>query len=147
MGHFRDGCIVSGIGIVAAAGVTAGGGGGGGGGGGALSCSVTFSGGAGTTNVSGASGYAPGIVQTSESGGTPPYTVTTLGFEDDPSGKLSLVDIGNVVIAYSGFSVNEIESGGIRYSITDSLGATATARFPTPGPLGATRNLSIKRTS
>jgi hypothetical protein len=112
---------------------------------GPLACSVAYNGagGSGTTTVTGASGTAPGIVQTTESGGTPPYTITLFALQNEPSGKLSMYDggTGATNIAYTGFVVNEIESAYIRYSIRDSLGATATSRFP-----DAT-NFSIKRTS
>ena len=116
---------------------------GGGGTSGPLSCTVAFSGGAGTTAVSGASGFVSGLVQTTDSGGTPPYAVQVFAFENEPSGKLALVDgpSGSTNITYTGFVLNEIESGAVRYTIKDSAGGTATARYPASG------TLSIMRTS
>ena len=116
---------------------------GGGGTSGPLSCGVAFSGGAGTTTVSGASGYVPGLVQTSESGGTPPYVIQVFAFEDEPSGKLAMVDgpTGSTNITYAGFVLNEVQSGAVRYTIKDNAGRTATARYPASG------TFSIMRTS
>lgn len=112
---------------------------------GPLSCWVTFAPDAQTTFVvSGASsdlgvqGY--GIVQYDYSGGTAPYS-ESLTIEGDPSGKLGIVPNGRGAdtIAYTGFSLNEVEGGWLKYSVKDGDGATATARFPASGVLTITR--------
>lgn len=112
---------------------------------GPLSCWVTFAPGAQITfTVSGASsdlgfqGY--GIVQYDHSGGTPPYS-ESLTVEGDPSGKLSIVPNGRGAdtIGYTGFTLNEVEGGWLKYAVTDGAGTTVTARFPATGPLTITR--------
>jgi hypothetical protein len=114
---------------------------GGGGGGGALSCSISFTGGVGPINVSGASGdcYANGgggVITTTTTGGTPPYVSSVFSVQGDASGKLSIVLSGDHIhntIGYSGFAVNENEGGYLRLDVTDSVGATASAQYPSSG--------------
>jgi hypothetical protein len=77
------------------------------------------------------------------SGGTTPYS-SSGGLMGDPSGKLSIVLAGvgpDNTIAWSGFSLNEIEACYLQLDVTDSVGATASARFPSAG------SIIIKRTS
>ncbi len=112
---------------------------------GPLTCWVTFAPHADVAfNVSGASGNLSaqgyGIVQPNYSGGTPPY-VDSLTMQNDPSGKLGFVDNGHGAdtISYTSFSLNEVESGWIKYQVTDGAGATVTARFPASGSLSITR--------
>lgn len=94
--------------------------------------------------VSGASGNLSaqgyGIVQGNYSGGTAPYN-ESLTIQNDPSGKLGLVDngLGADTISYSGFALNEVEGGWLLYTVSDGAGATATARFPATGSLTITR--------
>jgi len=56
-------------------------------------------------------------------------------------GKLGFVDNGRGAdtISFSGFALNEVEYGWIKYTVRDSTGATATARFPATGSLSITR--------
>lgn len=113
-----------------------------------LAAGVGFSGGSGPFFVSGASGnfgsqgfYALSYTNT---GGTPPYGGPGQSIQGDPSGKLAIVPYGDGVhdtIGWSGFAVNESQTCYIQYDITDSLGATATSRYP------ASTLITIKRTS
>ena len=112
---------------------------------GPLSCWVTFAPNGETAfTVAGASGNLSaqgyGIVQSDHSGGVPPFT-ETLSFQSDPSGKLGFVDngLGADTISYTGFSLGEVESGWVKYSVTDGAGSAATARFPASGTLSITR--------
>jgi len=141
MGRERRGPVVSGIGMAAAAyspppPPTSSG---------PLSCWVNFAPNGDTVfTVSGASGNLSaqgyGIVQYDYSGGTPPFT-DSLTIQNDPSGKIGFVDNGRGAdtISYSGFALSEVEYGWIKYSVRDSTGATATARFPATGTLSITR--------
>jgi hypothetical protein len=113
--------------------------------GGPLSCWVTFApNGDEVFTVAGASGNLSiqgyGIVQSEYSGGTPPF-VESLAIESDPSGKLSFVPngLGADTIGYSGFSLNEVEGGWIKYTVRDGTGTIATARFPATGSISVTR--------
>ena len=92
----------------------------------------------GTTGDLSSQGY--GIVQYDYSGGTPPFT-DSLTIQNDPSGKIGFVSngLGADTIGYAGFALNEVEYGWIRYTVRDSTGATATARFPAAGSLSITR--------
>ena len=112
---------------------------------GPLTASLTFApGGTTTFTVSGASGNLSaqgyGIVQSGYSGGTAPY-VESLTIQNDPSGKIGFVDNGRGAdtVSYTGFALSEVEYGWIKYSVRDSTGATATARFPATGTLSITR--------
>ena len=112
---------------------------------GPLSCWVSFAPNGDTVFVvSGASGdlsgQGYGIVQAGYSGGTSPYT-DSMTIQNDPSGKLGFVDNGRGAdtISYTGFALNEVEYGWIKYTVRDSTGATATARFPATGSLSVTR--------
>jgi len=112
---------------------------------GPLSCWVNFAPHGGVAfNVSGASGdlsgQGYGIIHSDFSGGTPPYS-ESLTIQNDPSAKLGLVDngLGATAVSYAAFSLNEVESGWIRYAVTDSTGTTATARYPAAGTLSITR--------
>jgi len=107
-----------------------------------LYAAVTYSGGGGPFYVSGASGnmidnYSPAraFVYT-YGGGTPPYT-TSVQLLNDPSGKLSIVGAGSPIpkdtLAWSGFSLSEAQGCYIQFDLTDSLGATASARYPATG--------------
>jgi len=143
MDRFRDGRLVTGIGMAAAAGVDSGGGGGS-----PFSCSISFSIGTGPFNVSGASGnlYTSngGVIGVIESGGTPPYGGSTT-LNGDASGKLFITPASDGVhntIGWSGFSVNETEGCYIQFNGNDSLGATDSSRYP---PIGQV--IAIKRTS
>jgi len=112
---------------------------------GPLTCWVNFAPHGGIAfNVAGASGdlssQGYGIIQNDHAGGTPPYT-ESLTIQNDPSGKLGLDDngLGAMAVSYTGFGLNEVESGWIRYAVTDGTGATATARYPVTGTLSVTR--------
>jgi len=113
-----------------------------------LSCDIELIGGAGPWNVSGSAGdlysqFAKGIF-VSTSGGTPPYGGPGQSLNGDASGKLSLVPTGDGLhntIGWSGFSLNELEGCYLQFDVTDSLGATASARYPSAG------SIIIKRTS
>lgn len=112
---------------------------------GPLTCWVNFAPNGGVAfDVTGASGdlssQGYGIIQYDHSGGTPPY-VESLTIQNDPSAKLGFDDTGRGAIAifYTSFGLNEIESGWIKYMVTDGTGATATARYPTTGTLSVTR--------
>ena len=112
---------------------------------GPLSCWVNFAPHGGVAfNVSGASGdlsaQGYGIVQPAYSGGTPPYT-ESLTIQSDPSGKLGFDDngLGAIALSYTGFGLNEVESGWIKYVVTDGTGTAVTARYPATGTLGVTR--------
>lgn len=112
---------------------------------GPLSCWVTFSPNHETAfTVAGAngdlSGQGYGILQSDYSGGIAPYT-ETLSFQNDPSGKLGFVGngLGADTISYAGFSLGEVESGWVKYAVTDGAGTTVTARFPVTGTLSITR--------
>ena len=112
---------------------------------GPLTCWVTFApNGDVVFNVSGASGNLAaqgyGIVQANYSGGTGPYS-ESMTIQNDPSGKLGFVDNGRGAdtISYTGFGLNEVESGWINYRVTDGTGATVSARFPASGSLSITR--------
>jgi len=120
---------------------------------GPLSCDIFFNGGAGPFSVSGASGdlYTSGgwAVTSSITGGTPPYPTGTVTLQGDPSGKLSVITApGDVqhhlTIAWSGFSLNELETCYLRLDVTDSVGATASATYPVAAPGSV---IAIKRTS
>lgn len=113
---------------------------------GPLTCWITFSPNHETAfTVSGASGNLSGqgygILQADHSGGVAPYT-ETLSFQSDPSGKLGFADngLGADTISYTGFALNEVESGWIRYTVMDGAGATVTARYPATGSLSITRS-------
>jgi hypothetical protein len=94
--------------------------------------------------VSGASGdlsgQGYGIVQAGCSGGISPYT-DSMTIQNDPSSKLGFIDNGRGAdtISYTGFALNEVEYGWIKYTVRDSTGATATARFPATGSISITR--------
>jgi len=112
---------------------------------GPLTCWVNFAPNGGVAfNVSGASGNLSGlgygIIQSDYSGGIPPYT-ESLTIQNDPSGKLGFDDngLGADALSYSGFSLNEVESGWIKYMVTDGTGVTVTARYPATGTLSVTR--------
>jgi hypothetical protein len=112
---------------------------------GPLSCWVNFAPNGDTVfTVSGASGdlsaQGYGIVQYDYSGGIAPYT-ESLTIQNDPSGKLGFAPNGRGAdtIGYTGFALNEVEHGWIRYAVTDGTGTTATARFPATGSLSITR--------
>src|SRR5690242_5098320 len=141
MGGQRRRAFVSGIGIAAAAcspapsPVSRG----------PLSCWVNFAPNGDTVfTVSGASGdlssQGYGIVQYDYSGGTPPFT-DSLTIQNDPSGKLGFVSNGRGAdtIGYTGFALNEVEYGWIKYTVRDGSGASTTARFPSTGSLSITR--------
>ena len=138
MGRDRRGRIVTGISTVLASGGPHAAPGGGSTG--PLACTVGFSAGPGPYHVSGSSGFLPGIIQGGSTGGTPPYT-ENYSFLSDPSGKIGGADNGTGAdsITYAGFALNEVESCYLRYTVTDSLGQSATARFPTSGLLSITR--------
>jgi len=95
-------------------------------------------------NVSGASGNLSGqgygILQSDHSGGIPPYS-ETLTFQNEPSGKLGFENngLGADTISYTGFSLNEVESGWVKYTVVDGAGARVTARYPATGTLSVTR--------
>lgn len=112
---------------------------------GPLSCWVKFAPNGGVAfNVSGASGdlsgQGYGIVQSDYSGGIAPYS-ESLTIQNDPSAKLGLVDngLGATTISYTGFGLNEIESGWVKYTVVDGSGTTVTARYPATGTLSITR--------
>ena len=137
---------MTGITCVMAAGVDSGGGGGS-----PFSCSISFSIGSGPFFVSGASGdlYTSnaGLISINESGGTPPYGGYGGGasLNGDPSGKLFITpasDGVHLTIGWSGFSLNEFEGGYIQFDGSDSLGATASSRYPPVGQV-----IAVKRTS
>jgi len=94
--------------------------------------------GAGPYYVSGSSGKldSNGAAFTGSSGGgMPPYTYGTsvLG---DPSGKLAFVlatDGVHNTVGWSGFALNEAEGCYFVFDITDSVGATASCRYPPTG--------------
>jgi hypothetical protein len=94
--------------------------------------------------VTGASGdlssQGYGILQSDYSGGVAPYT-ETLSFQADPSGKLGFTGngLGADTVSYAGFSLNEVESGWVRYTVTDGAGTTVTGRYPATGSLSITR--------
>jgi hypothetical protein len=102
-------------------------------------------------NVSGSSGVASaqGLIGVSISGGTPPYNGNGPGgalvyVANDPSGKIGTGPYGDnahLTLAWSGFSLNEVEGGNIIGSVIDSVGATATDTYPSAGVV------IIKRTS
>ena len=113
-----------------------------------LSCQITFTGGAGPINVSGASGdmYTQFgyLISVIVSGGTPPYGGVGTGLSGDSSGKLSFAPASDGLhntLFWSGFTLNEIEGCYLTYNATDDAGATASARYPASG------NIVIKRTS
>jgi hypothetical protein len=123
MDRFRDGRLVTGIGMAAAAGVDSGGGGA------ALSVSLTWTG--GNLNVAGASGTSPSpnVLVAIASGGTPPYS-DGMTLTSNPSGKLFITaspDGVHNTIGWSGFSVNEVEGFTAEYSVTDSVGTNKTS--------------------
>ena len=95
-------------------------------------------------NVSGASGdlsgQGYGIIQYDRSGGTPPFT-ESLTIQGDPSGKLNFDDngLGATAVSYTGFGLNEVENGWIKYTVTDGTGTTVSARYPVTGMLSVTR--------
>lgn len=142
MGRERRGTFVSGAGIVAAAyspppPPTSSG---------PLSCWITFSPNHETAfTVSGASGNLSGqgygILQADHSGGVAPY-IESYSFQNEPSGKLGVTDNGRGAdtISYAGLALNEVESGWIRYAVTDGAGTTVTARYPATGSLSITRS-------
>jgi hypothetical protein len=110
-----------------------------------LSCGVEIVGGSSPFSVVAASGdlytNSHEVISVTATGGTPPYTLG-LSIQGDPSGKLSLIASSDGVhetVAWTGFSVNETESGYVQINVTDSVGATASDRFPTTG------TFSIKR--
>jgi len=142
MDRIRNGCFVSGIGMAVAAGQSSGGGT-------PFSVTITFSGGTGTFNVSGASGnlYTAGfgVISVNESGGTPPYGGAGTSLSGDPSGKLFITPASDGVhntIGWSGLSLNEIEGCYIQFDGTDNAGASASDRYPPVGQI-----IAIKRTS
>jgi len=112
---------------------------------GPLSCWVNFAPHGGVAfNVSGASGdlsaQGYGIIQPDHSGGTSPYA-ESLTIQSDASGKLGFDDngLGATAVSYTGFGLNEVESGWIKYMVTDGTGTTVTARYPATGTLSVTR--------
>lgn len=144
MGGNRRGRFLTGIGSVMAGGGPYAGPGGGGGSTGPLACMIGFSGGAGPFSVASASGNLSsegyGIIRGDITGGTPPYS-ETVSAQGDVSAKLSVVanGLGADTIGYRAFAMNEIEGAYLRYDVTDSLGHSATARFPTSGLIVLTR--------
>ncbi len=112
---------------------------------GPLTCWITFSPNHETVfTVSGASGNLSasgyGILQSDHSGGVSPFT-ETLSFQSEPSGKLGFTDngLGADTISFTGFALNEVESGWVKYVVKDGAGTTATARYPASGSLTVTR--------
>jgi len=112
---------------------------------GPLTCWITFSPNHETTfSVAGASGdlsgQGYGILQSDHSGGVAPYS-ESYSFQSEPSGKLGFTDngLGADTISYTGFTLNEVESGWVKYVVTDGAGTTATARYPATGSLSITR--------
>lgn len=112
---------------------------------GPLTCWITLSPNHETTfTVAGANGNLSaqgyGILQANYAGGVGPFT-DTWSFQGDPSGKLGFIDngLGADTISYTGFSLNEVESGWIKYVVTDGAGTTAIARYPASGLLTITR--------
>lgn len=113
-----------------------------------LTANAGFTGGAGPINVSGASGNmgtAFGYkIAGFGSGGSGSYPVVDVQIQGDASGKLSQAPSGDglhTTIAWTGFLPNEGEGCYITVDVTDSLGATASARYPESG------YIIVKRTS
>jgi len=123
---------MSGIGIVVAAG------------GGAaavqpLTVSISWNGDNPYYQASGASGvcspysvggtFYPNIIVTGVQGGTQPYTINYT-LSNNTSGKIGIgpdASGQHTTLNWSGFSLNEIESVSVSVSVTDSVGAHASA--------------------
>ncbi|HWI85703.1 MAG TPA: hypothetical protein VNT42_05185 [Sphingomonas sp.] len=90
-------------------------------------------------NVAGASGVAeptaspwsPNVIVVIITGGVEPYQ-GSLALENNPSGKLSLVnasDNTHATIGWTNFAINESEATDMVYVCTDSVGTIVTARW------------------
>ena len=106
--------------------------------------SVTFTGGTGPFNVSGANNFgtgSPGFVQSGYTGGYPPVTGSSSVVGGN--GKLGLYDTGqgDGTLGWTGLAVGETVTFYISTSYTDAHGTTLSARDP------AAANISLTRTS
>jgi len=105
--------------------------------------SLTFTGGPGPFNVSGANNTggagSPGFVQSSYTGGYPPVTstVSVVG----GGGKIGLFDTGqgDGALGWSGLALGEMQTFYFSVTATDSHGTTKTARYPVTGTISVTR--------